>query len=278
MRAQVTASFEEIIKQRIKDNLYDDVVRTAALQPARYRPKAAEISTEKSKLGLGEEYAKDYEQQILGAASAGDTANAAAHAALAATFQKLSAKLDALFSFHAMPKPHKREATVRSAMSTVRMEEATPSAMASDAALAPEEVYAAKKGDRQLASREELSQQERKALRRRKKRVRKRRTAERDEADQLRAKLQPDSGAAKRLEAKAADKALADAKRKGTVIEGTAADGAKGNFAGSQFTRSAQFFKNMQSGAASAAAGLKRRVTGSSGAEEGQASSKRYKL
>ena len=62
----MTATIDEIIKQRIKDGLFDDVVRKAALRPAAYRPKAAELSTEKSKHGLGEEYAKEYEQSILG--------------------------------------------------------------------------------------------------------------------------------------------------------------------------------------------------------------------
>ena len=57
-----------------------------------------------------------------------------------ALFAKLGSRLDALFNFHAVPRPHKPEATIRAAVSTVALEEATPSAMTAHEALAPEEV------------------------------------------------------------------------------------------------------------------------------------------
>ena len=120
-----------------------------------------------------------------------------------------------------------------------------------------------------LATRDELSQQERKALRRRKKRIRKRRTAERDGAERLRAKLQPGGAAAKRLETKAAEKVLADAKRTGRVVDGNVArssSASSSNRAGAQYTRSAQFFRNMQDGGG-VVAGKKRPAPGSGGDE-----------
>ena len=61
---QTSRSIEEIIKGRVKDELWDDVIRKAALQPLKYRPKAAELSQEKSKLGLGEVYEAEYKKQV----------------------------------------------------------------------------------------------------------------------------------------------------------------------------------------------------------------------
>ena len=251
---EVTASIDEIIRSRVKDGLWDDVIRTAALEPARFRPKAAEINTEKSKLGLGEEYAREYEETVLGATSAEASKAAETHAAVRALYAKLGGKLDALFNFHAVPKPFKPEATVRTAMSAIRMEEAIPTAMASGQTVAPEEVYGAKRGNA-LTTRNELSQEERKTERRKKKRVRKRKTAERDAAEATRAKLNPHGAAAKRIQARKDEEALAKAKRNGTVIDGMRPGGGKGGKggaaakdgrAGTQFTRSAQFFRNLQ--------------------------------
>ena len=203
--------------------------------------------------------------------------------------------------------------------------------MAERQALAPEEVYGAKKGNA-LTTRSELSQAERKAERRKKKRVRKRKTAEREQQDVLKAHgtltrldaqtaataaavarclpvaavcrpaaaswlvgcccllacfccwllltascsscdvaVNPLGKAAQRVQAKKDEKTLADAKRKGTVLDGVSANGkgggAKGGGgkggggggkAGSQYTRSAQFFRNLQAGTSPGGAGSKR--------------------
>ena len=272
----MTASIDEIIKQRIKDGLFDDVIRKAALRPNSYRPRAAEISTEKSKEGLGEVYAKEYEQKVLGNVSEESKEEEARHKAVREIFATLSSRLDSLFSFHATPKPHQSEVTVRSKTAAVSMEEATPTAMANSESLAPEEVYGKRKGDAKLAAREELSQEERKAQRRKKKRVRKRRGAERDEMEALKAKLTPGGNAAKRIDAKNAEKALADAKRKGTVTTGVEKGGGGGNGqVGSQFTRSAKFFGAMQEGAhGGKGASSKRNTPGGSGGD-GEPAAKR---
>ena len=42
-------------------------MRKEALRPQAFKPKRAELSTEKSSEGLGEVYAREYEQQVLGA-------------------------------------------------------------------------------------------------------------------------------------------------------------------------------------------------------------------
>lgn len=240
---------------------------------------ASLISTEKSKVGLGEEYAQAYEQQVMGMSSAESAKTEAAHTAVRDLYAKLGAKLDALFNFHAVPKPHKAEAKVRANVAAVQMEEAMPTAMAQHQSLAPEEVYGKHKTKESLAARDELSQAERQALRRKKKRVRKRRTGERDEAVALRAKLEPDGNTAKRLEAQKAGAALADAKRKGTVLEGRPSQGGKdagatgAQRAGQQFTRSAQFFKKMQDDRGSGGGAGAKRKRDSSGASPGEGAS-----
>ena len=105
-------SIEDIIKARIKEETWDDVVRKQALQPGRFKPKQAALSTEKSTEGLGEIYAREYEQEILGARPADETNKA--HEVARELFAKLSARLDQLTSFHFVPKPFQgTEAKVR---------------------------------------------------------------------------------------------------------------------------------------------------------------------
>ena len=89
-------------------------------------------------------------------------------------FKKLSGRLDQLFAFHASALVPEVEIAVKKNIPAVQMEEAMPTTMTTADRLAPEEIYAPRKGERQLAAREELSQDERKAGRRRKKRVRRR--------------------------------------------------------------------------------------------------------
>ena len=99
-------------------------------------------------------------------------------------------------------------------------------------------------------------------MRRKKKRVRKRQSAEGDEREALQAALDPSGAAAKRREARKVEEKLAEAKRKGTVLSGSPGGkgkggepGSGGKHSGSEFTKSAKFFANMQSSAVAAAAG-----------------------
>eukprot|EP00964_Phaeocystis_antarctica_P078322 scaffold48712_cov56-Phaeocystis_antarctica.AAC.1 len=139
-----------------------------------------------------------------------------------------------------------------------------PVSMATADTLAPEEVYAAKRREHQLASNEELQQSERKALRRQKKRVHKRRDDERDGQQKLLAKLAPDSAAAKNLAGAKVERDLAEFKRKGTVSTGSFEKAKKGEKQRSEvrsdFTKSSQFFKKVgENVAAAGTAGGKRK-------------------
>jgi len=244
---------EEIIKARIKDELWDDPIRKAALETRKFRPKAAELSQEKSSIGLAEQYEKDYAEQVLGHRKPDEVSEA--HKAVDATFDKLSAKLDALFAFHFTPRKPKAEVTIRSAMPAVQLEEAIPTAVANSSTLAPEEVYGVKKGVK-LADRSEMTQEERKAYRRKKKRVHARRTAEKLEQTKLRATLQPGGAAAKKLDDDKVSRDLADAKRKGKI--GTGELTPANTRGGSDFSKSAKFFKQLQEGGKASMGGRKR--------------------
>ena len=60
--AEVTQTLEEMIKQRINDEMWDDVERQVEDQGDKRKRVLDEVSTEKSKLGLGDIYAKEYEE------------------------------------------------------------------------------------------------------------------------------------------------------------------------------------------------------------------------
>lgn len=58
---ETTESLEELIKQRIKDNRFDDPIRKTKPALANTSSKQVEVSSEKSKVGL----AQLYEQQLI---------------------------------------------------------------------------------------------------------------------------------------------------------------------------------------------------------------------
>ena len=99
----VTKTIEDMIKQRIRDELWDDVERKMedkALKPGR---ELEEVSTEKSKLGLGDVYARDYEENVLGNASAKDIEKQKLHDEISGIWDELSSKLDAMSNYHFTP-------------------------------------------------------------------------------------------------------------------------------------------------------------------------------
>lgn len=279
-------SIDELIRGRVKEGLWDDVVRKAAAAPGAYRPKAAGLSHEKSKASLSEVYEQQYDEEARGRegrSSAAEEARSEAHDEARALLSKLTGRLDALFDFHFAPKPHKAEASVRKKVGAVALEEAMPTAVASSAALAPEEVYVPSAKGNKLVDGAELSQNERRARRAKKKRVFKRREAEREEQQAIRAAIAPGGAAAKRIEGQKAERELAEAKRKGRISEGVqAADGARGKVGardargGSEFTRSAQFFRKLQEGGVKLPAAGKKRA--GADAADGEARHKAAKL
>ena len=283
---EATRGIDDIIRQRVKDGLWDDPVRKAALAPSAHRPKRVEISQEKSKLGLADEYAQQYEREVLGHKASDELAPK--HAEVRKVFAKLVAKLDQLTSFQYAPKPHKTEMEVRANTGALALEEKTPLAVATGgAALAPEEVHAAPK--RGGVANAELSQAERKAQRGKRKRVHKRRSGEREEQSALRATLDPDGATARRREGEKVERELADAKRRGRVkaepldkkaraYGGGGGGGGVSAAQGGGYTKSSQFFKTLEKQKEGpAAGGGGKRARGAAGGEEARRSVK-FKL
>ena len=85
-----TQTLEELIRQRCVDGVWDDVVRKAAPNERalneHYNRREQPLSEEKSKVGLGELYAQEYEKQL---------ARAKAAEARAASLKKFGVNADA---------------------------------------------------------------------------------------------------------------------------------------------------------------------------------------
>merc|ERR1712039_519144 len=155
----------------------DDVLRKAELPPSQRPQKADEditetLNFEKSRVGLGDIYAQQYEAQMLGHKTEGQTKEDKEKAETAALFAKVMYKLDCLSNAHFTPRPPTLglDGEQISKVPSLKMEETIP-LMVSDASLkAPEEMKAPRRHARE---KNELTHDENKARRRGKKAARK---------------------------------------------------------------------------------------------------------
>ena len=99
---EVTKSLEEIIIKRIKDELFDDVIRK---EPPKQKDikKVVVLNDEKSKEGLAELYAKDYQEQVTGVKQE-DVELDKEKKEIMSLFNKITHDLDVLSNFHYVPK------------------------------------------------------------------------------------------------------------------------------------------------------------------------------
>ena len=171
---------EEVIRERVLANNFDDIVPQTVIEKAYAERRSGKVEDqddgalgEKSKLGLSEEYERDYvERQENGEKSDKPVRDEA----LDEKWRKLASRLDALSHFASpLERPALDEEVVaaRTKASAVQLEEATPAAHTSEEGLAPEEVRAKKRGREELQrSQEEATRDERKAQRLAKKKAR----------------------------------------------------------------------------------------------------------
>lgn len=180
---------EAIIRQRIWDEAFDDLARKAALPPSQ-RPQGAEddpvetLNFEKSRVGLGDIYAKQYEAEMLGHATEAQVQEDQFKTETKELFAKLMHKLDQLTNAHFTPRPPMLGAGGEQLAKapSLKMEETIP-LLVSDAQLkAPEELRAPRRHER---GREELNHEERAAARRLKKTMRKKKLEQKVEAGQM---------------------------------------------------------------------------------------------
>ena len=142
---EYTSTVEELIKHRIKDGIFDDVIFRRPAPAAEKSGDDAELSQEKSAVGLGQLYEDEFLGKTLKVA--GSSANKANQKELALVeevtqlYEKVSRQLDALSHFYYTPKPVVVEATVKSlAVPSLTLEDVTPAMMSAARAVAPEEV------------------------------------------------------------------------------------------------------------------------------------------
>ncbi|CAG8496873.1 2656_t:CDS:10 [Dentiscutata erythropus] len=169
---EVTMKLEDMIKQRILDETFDDVERK---QDPNFRPflpsKLVELSNEQSKKSLAEIYEENYVKQTSDIPDEKDESLKKEHQEVDNMFKELCHKLDALSNFHYTPKPPRPEITVIADVPAIAMEEVIPVHVSDGTLLAPEEVYDKKK--QEVKGDTEMDSNEKKRTRAAKKRLKK---------------------------------------------------------------------------------------------------------
>ncbi|XP_049881827.1 U3 small nucleolar ribonucleoprotein protein MPP10 [Pectinophora gossypiella] len=166
---QTTITLEDIIRQRIKDKAWDDVIRKEKPVDDQLSFRKQEILDQsKSKQSLAEVYEAEYlkQKQAL-SGEVEEEKEPESHTQIREAMAKLFSKLDALSHYHYTPKPPQAEVKIVSNTPAISMEEVAPVATSEAALLAPEEVKKKCRGD--LMSKEERTQTDKNRERRKKK-------------------------------------------------------------------------------------------------------------
>ncbi|XP_046974082.1 U3 small nucleolar ribonucleoprotein protein MPP10 [Vanessa cardui] len=168
---QTTVTLEGLIKQRVKDKAWDDVIRKEKPVDDQLLFKKPEVLDQsKSKLSLAQVYETEYlkQKQAL-SGEVEDEKEPESHTEIRTAMSKLFSKLDALCHYHYTPKAPQAEVKIISNTPAISMEEVAPIAVSDAALLAPEEVKKKRKGD--LMSKEERTQTDKNRERRKKKKL-----------------------------------------------------------------------------------------------------------
>lgn len=233
---EVSVALEEMIKKRILEDDYDDVIRKFAGNEQDMKKKLEEVSMEKSKEGLGEVYEKEYMKTAMGFEM--DDESKQDQAEIDIMFKSLCWKLDALSNYQFTPKPMVKELQVKPSVPAIAMEEVVPISVSDANLKAPEEIYEKKRkrGEAVLQSKDEMSQEQRKAQRNAKKQSRRKENRQKEADERLVAKLNP--GLGNKYAKKKLMESLASAKN---VTTGKAIEGST-----KQFSNSKEFFTRLQ--------------------------------
>jgi U3 small nucleolar RNA-associated protein MPP10 len=242
-----TANIEEIIKKRILAEDWDDVVPRELPDVAwnKKRGEAPEVSQEKSKLGLGELYEREYLKKAVGYDRDADekqTEEGKAKDEMKQLFANLCSKLDGLSNYHFAPRPISNEVEVRTVTApAIAMEEVLPLHVSDARGVAPEEVYGTKRGREGILRGEtEMDQTERKRLRQSKKSARRKVRKEKLADEKLISRLEPGLGLNNPYEKRKIREELSVARARGRVTTGEQDQEAI------KFGSSGTFFKRLQ--------------------------------
>ncbi|XP_029284364.1 U3 small nucleolar ribonucleoprotein MPP10 [Cottoperca gobio] len=178
---ETTLQLEDIIKQRIKDQAFDDVVRKEKPKEEVFEyKKRLTLDHEKSKQSLAEIYEQEYLKQNQKKTEADNPS----HVEIQKLMDTLFLKLDALSNFHFTPKPTVPEVKVVSNLPSVTMEEVAPVSASDATLLAPEEVKVKNKAGDILGDTEKTST-DKKRERRHKKTVKRVKIKEKEKRQKL---------------------------------------------------------------------------------------------
>lgn len=161
-----TRSIESIIKQRIKDRIWDDVERKAkpVENPFEFKKRVV-LDQEKSKLSLAQVYEKEYLKQQE--KSVPEEKEFPEHTEIKKKMTDLFNMLDALSNYHFLPRLRGPEVKIVSNLPAITVEEVAPATTSDATLLAPEEVKGKLKGE--MKGKSERSETDRNRERRKKK-------------------------------------------------------------------------------------------------------------
>ncbi|XP_033841004.1 U3 small nucleolar ribonucleoprotein protein MPP10 [Periophthalmus magnuspinnatus] len=179
---ETTLQLEDIIKQRIKDGAFDDVVRKEKPKEEVFEyKKRLTLDHEKSKQSLAEVYEQEYIKKIQQKTEEEENP---AHVEIEKLMDTLFLKLDALSNFHFTPKPSVPEVKVVSNLPSIAMEEVAPVSVSDATLLAPEEVKEKNKAGDMLGATEKTTT-DKKRERRQKKKVKRLKIQEKERRQKL---------------------------------------------------------------------------------------------
>uniref|UniRef100_A0A8C5TTS3 U3 small nucleolar ribonucleoprotein protein MPP10 n=1 Tax=Malurus cyaneus samueli TaxID=2593467 RepID=A0A8C5TTS3_9PASS len=188
---ETTFQLEDIIKQRILDEAWDDVVpKEKPKEEAFEYKKRISLDHEKSKLSLAEIYEQEYMK--LHQQKTEEEENPE-HKEIQEMMDSLFQKLDALCNFHFTPKPPVPEVKIVSNLPAISMEEVAPVAVSDAALLAPEEIKEKNKAGDVKTDAEKTPTDKKRELRRKKLRKRMKQR-EREKRQKLLEKMKPEQG------------------------------------------------------------------------------------